>query len=174
MRSFGYKSILTITCLALALSLVGCNSRTTIAKDFMSTIFAGKARDALKLLCVDGGVDAIVAIHADWSDEIYKELYKDDDMSQVRVSGRLIFSGEDLQRYFPMVREVLLQKGYQVPDLPESAKIGAGLQFGVDFDGFYLQHDDLRNKWCVEGDTYYSFLQYLYQMVIEELAKIPQ
>ncbi|MBE3141794.1 MAG: hypothetical protein IMZ53_14560, partial [Thermoplasmata archaeon] len=126
------------------------------------------------LLCVDGNVDAIVAIHADWSDDVYKVLYKDNSSAQVRVSGRLIVSAENLERYFPMIREVLLQKGYQVPDLPAVTQIGAGVQFGVDFDGFYLEHDDLRNKWCVEGSTYYAFLQYLYQMVIDQLSKLPQ
>jgi hypothetical protein len=84
----------------------------------------------------------------------------------------LIFSLDNLKKYFPAIREVLLQQGYQVPDLPAIPQMGAGVQFGVDFDGFYMKHDELRNKWCVDGKTYFSFLQYLYQMVVNQLSTI--
>ena len=167
------KIFFIIACLFTTSIMSGCTS-TNIAKDFMRTIFAGKARDALKMVCVDGSVTAIVAIHADWSDDVYKELSKDDTSAQVLVSGRLIFSAENLQKYLPSIREILLQQGYQVPNLPTAPQMGAGVQFGVNFDSFYMEHDELRNKWCVEGKTYYSFLQYLFQMVVDQLSKLPQ
>jgi hypothetical protein len=168
------RYLFSIACSIVLLIMSGCAPQTNMAKDFMRTIFAGKAREALVMLCVDGDVNAIVAVHADWSDDFYKVIYEDDDSAQVLVSGRLIISSENLERYFPTIRDALLQQGYQVPDLPAMSQMGAGIQFGVDFDDFYLRHDDLRNKWCVEGKTYYSFLQYLFQMVVNQISKLPQ
>ena len=151
--------------------LSGCGPSESIPRNFMRTIFSGNAKEAIEYLCVDGSVNAIVAIRADWSDDIYKELYSDDQSALYLVSGRLILTTENIEEYLPIMREVLVGQGYDVPEFRLNTDIGVSIQFGVNFDNFSLRYDDLRKEWCVAGGSYYDILRYLFQMIVDELSK---
>jgi hypothetical protein len=161
-----------LVALALLLGLSGCGPTTSTPKKFMRSLFSGNATETLEYLCVDGGMDAIVAVRANWTDDVYKIVYQDDTSAQALVSGRLIISAENIEHYLPAVRDMLLQQGLDVPELPQAPQVGMGVQFGVKFDEFYMKYDDLRGKWCVDGSSYYNFLRYMYEMVVEEAGKL--
>jgi hypothetical protein len=175
LKGIGYKLVLLLACTSILFSLVGCGTRPPwdpSAQKFFRAIFSAKATEAAKMICNDGKVYVILAIKANWSDDAYKSLVKTKTSEQVVVSGKLLFSTNELKPYLPALNQALSENGYNVPAIDLDNFEGV-INFGVKFDQFYLKYDDIQKNWCVDGKSYYSFINYLFQMVADSISTFP-
>ena len=177
-ESAAYKLVILVACASILLSLVGCSSNKTgpiplgiSAKSFMRSIFSGDATRAANMLCMDGKIYIMLAVKTPWTQDKYSKVYKTPTSEQDLITGHLLISTNDLKPYLPQIEQALAENGYNVPDINLDNFEGV-LSFGVRFDQFFLNYDQVRKSWCVDGKSYYSFVMYLLDMVAKSAADL--
>lgn len=161
-----------IILVSLLLSLSGCISAPdNVGKGFIRAIASGDAGKALDYVCINdsngsGQTTFVFAIQMDWGQDYYKVLNQNDKETQLLVSGRAKITLDNLQNFAKTSPDLQQFINDSRIDLP---RIGAGLQVGVNFNGFYLSYDNLRKRWCVENRSIAGLKDYLIQQIADAL-----